>query len=162
HFGGHDFFADGSAAICTMEGDVWRVEGLDATLAGVRWRRIAAGLHHALGVVVADGAVYVLGRDQITRLVDVHGAGETDFYEGPRDGRPPALPLAYLPRGLDHSSGGQVYVLSDKWGPLRGQRIHLSYGAATHFLLLRDEVGGQPQGAVVPLAGDFASGVHRG
>src|SRR6266545_146775 len=54
HFGGHDFFADGSAAICTMQGDVGHVEGLDGTLKNVRWRRIASGLHHALG-----GQVYV-------------------------------------------------------------------------------------------------------
>ncbi len=260
YFGGHDFFADGSAALCTMQGDVWHVEGLDATLKNVRWRRIASGLHHALGLVIADQSVYVLGRDQITRLVDRNGDGEADFYEcfsnayvtspaghdficglerdaagnfytasgnqglvrisadgkkaevlatgfrnpdgvcvtpagkvtvpcsegewtpasmiceitpsaqekphfgygGLRDGKPPQLPLAYLPRGLDNSSGGQVYISSDKWGPLQGQRIHLSFGAASHFLLLRDEVEGQGQGAIVPLVGDFRSGVHRG
>ena len=260
YFGGHDFFADGSAAICTMQGDVWRVEGLDNTLRNVRWRRIASGLHHALGLVIADKSVYVLGRDQITRLVDVNGDGETDFYEcfsnayqtssaahdficglerdaagnfytasgnqglvrisadgkkaevlatgfrnpdglgltptgrvtipcsegewtpasmicelssltkekphfgygGLRGGRPLELPLAYLPRGLDNSSGGQVYVSSAKWGPLQGQRVHLSFGTASHYLLLRDEVEGQAQGAIVPLVGDFRSGVHRG
>ncbi|MCI0456535.1 MAG: plastocyanin/azurin family copper-binding protein [Gemmataceae bacterium] len=272
HFGGHDFFADGSAALCTMQGDVWHVEGLDETLKNVRWRRLASGLHQAQGLVIADGSVYVLGRDQITRLVDRNGDGETDFYEcfsnayvtspaghdyicglerdasgnfytasgnqglvrvsadgkkaevlatgfrnpdglgitpdgkvtvpcsegewtpasmicevtpaplptlpprvgegrvggphfgygGPRDGKPPALPLAYLPRGLDNSSGGQVYISSAKWGPLQGLRVHLSFGTATHFLLLRDEVEGQAQGAIVPLVGDFNSGVHRG
>jgi azurin len=40
--------------------------------------------------------------------------------------------------------------------------VHFSFGSCTHFLVLRDEVGGQPQGAVVPLVGDFRSGVHRG
>lgn len=74
----------------------------------------------------------------------------------------PELPLVYLPRGLDNSSGGQVYVDSDRWGPLQGQMVHLSFGAGTHFLLLRDEVQGQLQGAVMPLEGDFLSGVHRG
>jgi putative heme-binding domain-containing protein len=260
YFGGHDFFADGSAAICTMQGDVWRVEGLDDKLRNVRWRRMASGLHHALGLVIVDQFVYVLGRDQITRLIDLNGDGETDFYEcfsnayatsaaghdficglerddagnfytasgnqgllrispdgkkaevlatgfrnpdglsitpngrltvpcsegewtpasmicevtpsvqekphfgygGLRDGKPPELPLAYLPRGLDNSSGGQVYISSSKWGPFQGQRLHLSFGAATHFLLLRDEVEGQAQGAIVPLVGEFRSGVHRG
>ena len=37
----------------------------------VRWRRFASGLHQALGLVVADGQVHVLGRDQITRLHDL-------------------------------------------------------------------------------------------
>ena len=52
-FGGHDFFPDGAAALCTMQGDVWRVDGLDASLKNVRWHRIAAGLHHALGLVIS-------------------------------------------------------------------------------------------------------------
>ncbi len=256
-FGGHDFFSDGSAAICTMQGEVWRVDGLDATLQRVRWRRFAAGLNQPLGLVIVDDVPYVLGGDQITRLVDANGDGEADSYEcvsrafepstghnykcglerdatgafftashqgllrispdgrktdvlavGFRNpdglgllpdgtltvpvsegdqtpasaiyavrqkpgvppatpvpdarGMPPALPLAYLPRGIDNSCGGQLVVSSDRWGPLQGQLLHLSFGACAHFLVLRDEVDGIPQGAVVPLVGDFRSGIHRG
>ena len=51
-FGDHDFLPDGSALLCTMQGDVWHVSGLDATLERVRWRRFASGLHQALGLVV--------------------------------------------------------------------------------------------------------------
>ena len=40
--------------------------------------------------------------------------------------------------------------------------IHFSYGTCSHLLLLRDEVDGQAQGAVVPLPGEFLSGAHRG
>jgi putative heme-binding domain-containing protein len=256
-FGGVGFFSDGAAAICTAQGDVWRVEGLDSTLATVRWRRIASGLNMLLGLVVANDTVFVLGGDQITRLDDVNGDGETDAYvcvsnrfepsighnfkcglerdaegnfffashqglirvspdgkavdvlavgfrnpdglgllpdgtltvpvsEGDYTpasaicevrqkpgqppaspvpnfrGTPPALPMVMIPRGLDHSSGGQAYVSSDRWGPLGGQLLHFSFGSCTQFLVLRDEVAGQPQGAIVPLVGDFRSGVHRG
>ena len=256
-FGGHGFFSNGDAAICTIQGDVWRVSGLDTELKGVRWRRIAAGLNQALGLVVADDVVFVLCGDQLTRLDDTNGDGEADFYAcvtnrfepsgghnfkcglerdaagnfftashqgllrispdgktvdvlatGFRNpdglgllpdgtltvpvsegewtpasaicevrqkpgqppaspvpnfrGTPPALPLVSIPRGLDHSSGGQAYVSSDRWGPLGGQLLHFSFGSCTHFLVLRDEVDGQPQGAIVPLPGDFRSGVHRG
>ncbi len=254
-FGDHDFLPDGSALICTMVGDVWRVQGLDDTLQHVTWRRFASGLHQALGLVVSDGRVYVLGRDQITRLHDLDGDGEADFHEcvsnayetspaghdficglqrdshgdfftcsgkqgllkvrpdgksvevlatgfrnpdglglspdgaltvpcsegewtpasmiceikpgghygygGPKNGLPPDLPLAYLPRGMDNSSGGQAFVPDDRWGPLKGQMVHTSFGSGTIFLVLRDRVDGQPQGAVVPLPGDFRSGVHR-
>ena len=59
-------------------------------------------------------------------------------YGGPRNGQPPDLPLVYLPRGLDNSSGGQTYISSDRWGPLKGQMLHFSYGAGTSFLLLRE------------------------
>jgi putative heme-binding domain-containing protein len=269
-FGDHDFYANGEALICTMEGDVWRVSGLDDKLDQVRWRRVAAGLHQALGLVIADNQTYVLGRNQITRLHDLNDDGEFDFYEcfsnaymtspaghdficglqrdpagrfytasgnqgllrisadgkraevlatgfrnpdgvgllpdgsltvpcsegewtpasmvclvkprdafaaadasrgpaaphygylGPKNGKPPELPLSYLPRGLDNSSGGQVFVSSDRWGPMQGQLVHLSYGQGSHFLMLRDEVDGQAQGAIVPLAGEFLSGAHRG
>jgi putative heme-binding domain-containing protein len=74
----------------------------------------------------------------------------------------PELPMVYLPRGLDNSAGGQVYIDSDRWGPLKGSMIHFSFGTASHFLLLRDRVGDQLQGAVVPLPGEFSSGAHRG
>ncbi len=255
-FGDHDFLPDGTAMICTMVGDVWRVEGLDATLQNVRWRRYASGLHQALGLVVVEGKVHVLGRDQITRLHDLDGDGEADYHEcfsnaydtstaghdfisglqrdasgrfytasgkqgilrisadgrsaevvatgfrnpdglglapdgmitvpcsegewtpasmvceikpgghygylGPRNGRPPDLPLVYLPRGLDNSSGAQATVPDGRFGPLEGQMLHLSFGTGTYFLLLREKVDGQPQGAAVPMPGEFLSGVHRG
>ncbi len=277
-FGGHDFQADGAARLCTMQGDVWHVSGLDANLDQIGWRRFASGLHHAQGVVLAGGKTYVLGRDQITRLHDVNHDGEADYYEcfsnafttssaghdficglerdsqgrfytasgnegllrisadgqhmeclargfrnpdglglfadgsvtipcsegewtatsmicqtpsrmpansaistvpldpespafygygGPRKDFAPHLPLVYLPRGLDNSAGGQLEITSSDWGPLQGAALHFSYGAGTHFLLLRDvatagPIPGQVQGAVVPLPGDFLSGAHRG
>src|SRR5262249_52897718 len=80
-FAGHDFLEDGSAMVCTMQGDVWHVTGLDARLDHVRWRRYATGLHHALGLVADPDGVYVVGRNQITRLVDRNADGEADFYE---------------------------------------------------------------------------------
>jgi len=34
-----------------------------------------------VGLKIIDGQIYVLGRDQITRLHDLNGDGEADFYE---------------------------------------------------------------------------------
>lgn len=80
-FGGFDFFSDGRAAISTWSGDVWIVSGIDETLQNLTWKRYAAGLFHALGLKIVNDQVYVLGRDQITRLHDLNGDGEADFYE---------------------------------------------------------------------------------
>ena len=80
-FGGHDFFPNGDAAVVNISGDVWLVSGLDAKLEKVKWKRIATGLFQPLGCKVVDGKIYVLGRDQITRLHDLNGDGETDYYE---------------------------------------------------------------------------------
>ena len=269
--GGIDFLPDGSALVCTMQGDVWHVSGLGANPerpSTALWKRFAAGLHHALGLVVYQGRIYVQCRDQLTRLTDLNADGEADFYEcfsnafetspaghdficglecdsdgnfytasgnqgllqispdgqnckvlatgfrnpdglgliggkaitvpcsegewtpasmvcrvelplsnsassepdapaphfgygGPRDGQPPHLPLCYLPRYLDNSSGGQATVPSDTWGPMAGQLLHFSFGAATWFTVLQDEVDGHQQGAVLPMTGDFLSGAHR-
>ena len=49
-FAGLDFFEDGRAALCTWDGDVWIVSGLDAGLKTVRWKRFAAGLQQPLGL----------------------------------------------------------------------------------------------------------------
>jgi putative heme-binding domain-containing protein len=265
--GDHDFLPDGSAMLCTMQGDVWHVTGLDTGTdkPGIaRWKRFASGLHHALGLVVADDGVYVQCRDQLTRLRDLNGDGEADFYEcfcnafetsprghdficglkrdkagyfytassnqglvrmspdgqtvsvvatgfrnpdglevlpdgsitvpcsegdwtpasmicqvtasqrtqsdplphfgfgGPRGDRTPELPLVYLPRAMDNSSGGQAIVPVNNWGPLQEQLLHFSFGMGSWFTVLRDEVDGQVQGAVLPMTGDFLSGAHRG
>jgi glucose/arabinose dehydrogenase len=79
--GGFDFFSDGRAAVCTWSGDVWIVSGIDGDLQKVAWKRYAAGLFQALGLKIVDDKVYVLGRDQITRLHDLNGDGEADVYE---------------------------------------------------------------------------------
>lgn len=256
HMGDHDFFANGDAAVCTIEGEVWLVRGLDASLERVRWKRFAVGLHEPLGLKIADGKVYVLGRDQITVLHDSNGDDEADYYqcfsnayqtspaghdfitglqrdaEGrflfassnqgvvrvARDGRsaevvatgfrnPDGLglgprgeiiasvqegewtpasmlaeiqpgghygyrgpkegplghvpPLIYLPRGLDNSCGGQVFVEGNQWGVPQGTMVHLSFGVGRGYLIIRDAAN-PTQTGVVPLPGDFSSGAHRG
>jgi len=83
-------------------------------------------------------------------------------YRGPQNGKVPELPFVYLPRGLDNSSGGQAYVGRADWGPLQNQLLHFSFGTGSWFVVLRDEVAGQQQGAIVTMAGDFLSGAHRG
>ena len=80
-FGGFDFFSDGSAAICTFHGDVWLVTGIDRQLEKVTWRRFATGLFQPLGLKIVNDTVYVLGRDQITRLHDLNKDGQADHFE---------------------------------------------------------------------------------
>ena len=255
---GHDFFSNGDAAICTMTGEVWLCRGIDEGLQHLRWKRYATGLHQPLGLKIVDDKVCVLGRDQITRLHDLNGDDEADFYEcvsnaqitspsghdfitglekdaqgrfyfasgnqgvsrvqpgqavevlatgfrnpngmglsedgtltscvqegdwtpasavcqipldgkehyfgygGPKPGKVIEPPLVYLPRGEDNSCGGQCFTHSDQWGPLGGQLIHFSSGAATHFLVLRENIDGLWQGAAVVLPGDFMSGLQQG
>lgn len=280
-FGAFDFESADAALLSTWNGDVWRVAGLAGDLSELRWTRIATGLFDPLGLKIVDGQVYVHGRDGITRLHDLDGDGEIDWYEnfnndvlvtrnfhefsfdlqtdaegnfymskgGPvkpggrgfdeivphhgtilklsKDGsklevwatglrapngigvsptgivtsgdnqgtwmpacrlnylaRPgmftscvdtahvePAPttygePLCWFPMDVDNSGGGQVWVTSNRWGPLRGRLLHQSYGTCNLYLAMVQELGdpaegGRVQGGVVRLPLSFASSQMR-
>jgi glucose/arabinose dehydrogenase len=270
---GFDFFKDATrAALCTVNGEVWVVSGLNDKLDNLKWQRFATGMFQPLGLKIVDDAVYVRGRDQITRLHDLNGDGEADFYEnfnndvaisshyhefvldlqtdsqgnfysakggnlgparhqhhgtlmrvskdgakaeivctglrapnglsvGPRDeitvsdnegnwvpssrvnlvktggfyghvftshtAAPPTdydKPLFWLPHSydVDNSSGGQTWVTSDKWGPFKGNLLHLSYGGSALFMVMREEVDGQSQAGIWKFPLKFQTGVMRG
>jgi hypothetical protein len=264
---GLDFLPDGRVAVCTCHGDVW-LATIDEAAGTVAWQRFATGLYQPLGLKVVDGKVVVLERGQLTRLHDLNGDGEADFYEclcndwhtgggehsydtcletdpqgnfyffktgdtatphggcllrvSPDGGKVEVVatgfrhpiglgaspsgiitgadqegnwmpatridqykkggfygdvrahhretapttydpPLCWVPREVDNSAGGQVWVPEGKWGPLGGLPLHLSYGRCKAFVLLRQELpGGKVQGGVADLGLTFLSGVCRG
>jgi hypothetical protein len=281
--GAFDFFSDMTrAALCTWDGDVWIVSGIDSSLEKLSWKRFATGLYQPLGLRIVNDVVYTVGHDQITRLHDLNGDGEADYYEnfnndwelttafhtfgfdlqtdpkgnfyfgfncpvraggsgfhkithhhgcilkvtpdgskldvfatgfranngigvGPNgevtsgdnegtwvpacplhwvkpgsfngvvDGAHRPLkstsskpdpsehpkPLCWMPKNVDNSSGGQVWVTSDAWGPFKGDLLHLSYGTSSLFKVLKEEVNGQVQGGVVRFPVRFTSSAMR-
>ena len=257
---GIDFFEDGTAAVCTVHGDVWLVRGLDKSLDRVTWQRYATGLFQPLGLRIVDGHVYVLGKDQITRLEDRNGNGEADLYvnfnndgeasrgthdyatcleidsqgnfyyargntgiervssdgtrheviatglrnpngmglgpqdiitaspqegewtpasniavikeqghygyRGPQPGESRPLgydpPMIWFPRLLDNSSGGQVWLPQEGWGPLNGAMIHLSFGRCWPLLIMPEKVEGDWQAGAIKLPFESRSGLCRG
>jgi cytochrome c5 len=274
-FGGFDFFKDGQrAAICTWNGDVWLVSGIDGDLEQLIWKRIASGLFQPLGVRIIDETIYVACRDQIARLHDLNGDDEIDFIEcfnndhqvtehfhefamglqADRDGNLyyaksarhalPALvphhgtllkvsrdgtrteiiasgfraangvcvnddgtffvtdqeghwhpknrinwvrpgrfygnmfgyhdhtsaadadmepPLVWITNEMDRSPGELLWVTADRWGPLKGALLNLSYGMGQIFVVPHERVGDQMQGGVVRLPiPNFPTGVMRG
>jgi glucose/arabinose dehydrogenase/plastocyanin len=76
-----DFLSDGRAAIASLSGDIWLVDGIQEELSTLHWQRFATGLNQPLGLVVVDDVIYVNGRDQITRLHDLNGNDQADYYE---------------------------------------------------------------------------------
>jgi glucose/arabinose dehydrogenase len=110
--GGFDFFADGkSAALCTWSGDVWIVSGIDASLSKLTWKRFATGLYEPLGLKIVKDAVYVLGRDQITRLKDLNGDGEADFYENFNNDGVTGHGYHQFQFGLETDAAGNFYAI---------------------------------------------------
>lgn len=271
-FGAMDFFDDGRAALSTWDGDVWIASDIDDDLESIEWKRFATGLHQPLGLKIIDGVIHTAGRDQITRLHDLNGDGEADFYENfnndagltpqrheyvmdletdadgnlyycrsghyvpsqrgenccvmklPPDGsklevfarglREPngmsigpdglmtvgdnegdgipatpiyalekgrffgftkalrkgeretlgewSKPIVWLPKSVDQSAGEQIWVNSDRWGPLDGHLLHTSYGNCKLMHVLIDRENDVPQGAVWEFPLRFTSGIMRG
>jgi hypothetical protein len=108
-FGGLDFFPDGRAALSTWDGDVWIVSGLDDNLNQIRWRRFAAGLQQPLGLKIINGVIHTAGRDQITRLHDLNGDGEADFYENFNNDAGLTLQRHEFVMDLETDSAGNLY-----------------------------------------------------
>ncbi|KAB2661823.1 MAG: hypothetical protein DVB31_11940 [Verrucomicrobia bacterium] len=70
-------------------------------------------------------------------------------------------PICWLPMRWDNSSGGQVYVTGNQWGPWKGAPLFLSYGKCLLYGVLWDEVDGTVQAAMTPFGLRFQSGVMR-
>ena len=99
------------AAICTLHGDVWLVSGIDDKLEKLKWKRFATGLFQPLGLKIVKSEIYVVGRDQITRLHDLNGDGEADWYENfNNDGQVTANGHEYV-TCLETDSLGWFYFL---------------------------------------------------
>jgi hypothetical protein len=127
---------------------------------GSKTERLATGFRNPNGLAVGpDGTITVAPQEgewtPASMICQVKPGGHYG-YGGPRGGVDP--PLVYLPRLMDNSTGGQVWVTSDRWGPYAGQLLNLSFGRSTMQLVLRDGA----QGAAVPTGLLFASGVMRG
>ena len=272
---GLDFTPDGQAAlVCTWDGDVWRVDGIDGTPTTVTWRRIASGLFQPLGIKRRGSEIFVTCRDQLVVLRDLNGDGETDFYENvnsdhqvtdhfhefamglqadaagnfyyaksarhartalvpqhgtllkisadgatteilangfraangvclnpdgsffvtdqegfwtpmnrvnrittprffgnmwsygaPADSSDSAMapPLLWIDKAIDRSPAELLWIDSDRWGPLNGALLNLSYGQGRLEIVFSDGSGEAAQGALCRLpVPDFPTGIMRG
>lgn len=129
---GLDFLPDGRCVVCTLGGDVWIVSGVDNDLAHLTWKRFASGLYEPLGLKVVDGQIYVLCRDQITRLHDLDGDGEADFYENFNNDVPTYPAYHAFHFDLQADSRGNFFFLTDGNGvptniPMYASAIKVAY-----------------------------------
>ena len=141
---------------------------------GSKMEQFATGFRHPIGLGMSPDGV-ITGADQegnwmpATRIDEYVQGG---FYGDMRAHHrqvPPTIyngPLCWLPREVDNSAGGQVWVPQGTWGELGGLPLHLSYGRCKMFILLRQPLKNHPtavsQGGVWDLNLGFLSGVCRG
>lgn len=116
---GFDFVSRDSIALCTMTGEVWLVRGVDDRLGKLRWKRFATGLHQPLGLKVLNGEILVLGRDQVTRLVDLNGDDEADFHACVTNAFATSAGAHDYVVGLDADAQGRLLTASGDQGILR-------------------------------------------
>ena len=70
-------------------------------------------------------------------------------------------PFIWMPRELDNSTAGGLVVRDERFGPLNGKLMHVSFGKGWIYYHMQEEVEGVTQGAVVALPFQFDAGVQR-
>ncbi|HEV3436947.1 MAG TPA: DUF6797 domain-containing protein, partial [Gemmata sp.] len=131
----------------------------------------ATGFRHPIGLGMSPTGI-LTGADQegnwmpATRIDEYKRDGFYGDMRAHHREAPPKIydqPLCWLPREVDNSAGGQVWVPEKTFGPLAGLPLHFSYGRCKAFVLLRQEArDGTIQGGAVDLGLKFLSGVCRG
>ncbi len=138
---------------------------------GSKAETFATGFRHPIGMGMSPTGI-LTGADQegnwmpATRIDEYKKGGFYGDMRAHHRPTPPKTydpPLCWLPREVDNSAGGQVWVPEKAFGPLAGKPLHLSYGRCRAFVLLRQELGdGHAQGGVALLDMPFLSGSCRG
>jgi len=163
----------GKAAVVPHHGTLLRV-----TKDGSRTDILANGFRAANGVCLnPDGSFVVTDQEGFwnpknrINWVTVPKNGKPNFYgnmlgyHDVTDSSDAAMvpPLCWITNAFDRSPAELLWVESDRWGPLKGSLLNLSYGYGKVFLVPHENVRGTMQGGMVELPlPTFPTGVMRG
>jgi hypothetical protein len=107
---GFDFFEGGkSAAVCTWNGEVWIVDGIDQSQGELKWQLICTGLFQPLGLKILNGNIYVSCRNMIALLRDTNGDRETDVIESFNSDHQVTEHFHEFAMGLQADAEGNLY-----------------------------------------------------
>lgn len=103
------FLSNGDALITTLDGDVWRVENIAEEKA--TWSRAACGIFEPMSIAISKkDEVFVLGRDQITRLIDSNNDGFFDIYACASDAFPQTIHTRDYSTSLELEDDGSFVI----------------------------------------------------
>ena len=136
---------------------------------GTKLEVFATGLRAPNGMTVGPHDEVLIGDNQghwmpASKLNLVKRGGFYGMMPSAHRSPPPTdfdKPICWVPYHMDNSSGGQVYVTSDKWGPFQGSPLFMSYGKCTLFHVMTEEVEGVTQAGMVQFPLKFQSGLMR-
>ncbi len=100
------FDAQGTGFVCSLTGDIWRLDGLSGDLGAVTWTRVASGLNQPVGLVVDGDSLCVCTRFSLLRLRDLNGDGEFDFMQNLNRVPLPGAPGGAARNGLGRDAQG--------------------------------------------------------
>ncbi len=145
---------------------------------GSRTDILATGFRAANGICLnPDGSFVVTDQEGFwnpknrINWVTLDPAGKPKFYGnmlGYHDVTDPSdsamvPPLCWITNAFDRSPAELLWVESDRWGPLKGSLLNLSYGYGKMFVVPHENVRGTMQGGMIELPlPAFPTGVMRG
>ena len=125
---------------------------------------------NGMGIDPQDDAIYVSGQEgnwvPASKITVVPVGEDVQPWLGVSQTREQAFdtfvqPIVWMPRELDNSTGGQLVVHDERFGPLDGKLMHVSFGKGWIYYHMQEQVEGVTQGAVVALPFQFDAGVQR-
>ncbi|TWT34435.1 DUF6797 domain-containing protein [Blastopirellula retiformator] len=145
---------------------------LKVTADGEETKIIAHGFRAANGVCInPDGSFFVTDQEghwtpmnRINRVVSGGFYGNMYGYGAPEDSGDDAMemPLCWPNRSFDRSPAELLWLDDDRWGPLAGSLVSLSYGYGRIFVVPHENVDGVWQGGMCRLPiPDFPTGIMR-
>lgn len=144
--GGIAFFSDGRMAVCTWDADgaVYILEGTLGLSPNPRVSRFAVGLAEPLGIAVVNDEVYVLQKQELTKLIDHDKDGVADEYFAVANGWGVTANFHEFAFGLLFHEGhfyGNLAIAIDPGGrstqpqnPDRGKVIRISPDGSYEFV----------------------------
>ena len=145
---------------------------------GSRTDILATGFRAANGVCLnPDGSFVVTDQEGFwnpknrINWVTLDPSGKPKFYGnlfGYHDVTDPSddamePPLCWITNAFDRSPAELLWVDSDRWGPLQGSLLNLSYGTGKVFVVPHEKIHGVMQGGMIELPiPPFPTGVMRG
>ena len=140
---------------------------------GANTEIIANGFRAANGVCINDDGSFVVTdqeghwnpKNRINWVRPGEFYGNMFGYHDVEDESDSAMqdPLCWITNSFDRSPGELLWVTSDKWGPLKGSLLNLSYGFGKVYIVPHEFVNGKVQGGMCELPLDaFPTGIMRG
>jgi len=128
---------------------------------GLRTEILANGFRAANGTCINPDGTYIVTdqeghwtpKNRINYIKEGGFYGNMYGYHDVTDEADDAMeqPLCWITNSFDRSPAELLWVTSDRWAPLKGQLLNLSYGYGMVYVVPHEKIDGQAQGGMCEL-----------